>query len=309
MNGTLNAVVSELFYCAIGGIFVLTGIRAMKDAGHKTPLGTALFWFLAAFTFALGPCLPGWVTGGCVVAMAFLTACRQVAPSGGNAPTSEQTRANADRFGGKVFIPAGILAIAAVFAASFWTELGANNAIGVAALAALIVALWLFRAKPATALSDGTRLMDHVGSIGLLPQVLSALGTLFTAAGVGEVISEGVSRIVPEGSRFAAVTVYCIAMALFTVIMGNGFAAFSVITVGIGIPFLIEQGADPVVVGTLGLTAGYCGTLVTPMAANFNIMPAALLGTKSKYAIIKAQAPVAAVMLAAHVVLMYFLAF
>ena len=98
-------------------------------------------------------------------------------------------------------------------------------------------------------------------------------------------------------------------MALFTVIMGNGFAAFSVITVGIGIPFLIEQGADPVVVGTLGLTAGYCGTLVTPMAANFNIMPAALLGTKSKYAIIKAQAPVAAVMLAAHVVLMYFLAF
>lgn len=52
-----------------------------------------------------------------------------------------------------------------------------------------------------------------------------------------------------------------------------GFAAFSVITVGIGIPFLIAQGADPVVVGALGLTAGYCGTLMTPMAANFNILP------------------------------------
>ena len=98
-------------------------------------------------------------------------------------------------------------------------------------------------------------------------------------------------------------------MALFTIIMGNGFAAFSVITVGIGIPFVIAQGANPVVVGALGLTAGYCGTLMTPMAANFNIMPAALLETKSKYAIIWAQMPVATVMLIIHIILMYVLAF
>jgi uncharacterized membrane protein len=98
-------------------------------------------------------------------------------------------------------------------------------------------------------------------------------------------------------------------MALFTVIMGNGFAAFSVITVGIGLPFLILQGANPVVVGALGLTAGYCGTLITPMAANFNIMPAALLETKDKYVIIKSQLPMAGVLLVLHIVLMYVLAF
>lgn len=74
-------------------------------------------------------------------------------------------------------------------------------------------------------------------------------------------------------------------------------------------PFLIAQGANPVVVGALGLTAGYCGTLMTPMAANFNIMPAALLETKSKYAIIISQLPVALIMLAVHIVLMYVLAF
>ena len=91
--------------------------------------------------------------------------------------------------------------------------------------------------------------------------------------------------------------------------MGNGFAAFSVITVGIGIPFLITQGANPVVVGALGLTAGYCGTLCTPMAANFNIMPAALLEVRNKYAIIKSQVPVAIFMLIVHVLLMYFFAF
>lgn len=103
--------------------------------------------------------------------------------------------------------------------------------------------------------------------------------------------------------------IYCVAMALFTIIMGNGFAAFSVITVGIGIPFLIMQGANPVVVGALGLTAGYCGTLCTPMAANFNIMPAALLEVRNKYAIIKSQVPVAIFMLIVHVLLMYFFAF
>jgi uncharacterized membrane protein len=98
-------------------------------------------------------------------------------------------------------------------------------------------------------------------------------------------------------------------MALFTIIMGNGFAAFSVITVGIGIPFVIMQGANPIVVGALGLTAGYCGTLLTPMAANFNIMPAALLEVKDKYSIIKSQAPMALTMLVIHIFLMYFLAF
>ena len=45
------------------------------------------------------------------------------------------------------------------------------------------------------------------------------------------------------------------------------------------------------------------------MAANFNIMPAALLETKSKYAIIFAQLPVAVVMLVIHIILMYVLAF
>ena len=140
-------------------------------------------------------------------------------------------------------------------------------------------------------------------------QLLAALGALFTAAGVGTVIAKGVSAIIPDGSRLIAVAVYCIGMALFTIIMGNGFAAFSVITVGIGIPFLIMQGANPVVVGALGLTAGYCGTLLTPMAANFNIMPAALLETKDKYVIIKSQARVAFVMLLVHIILMYILAF
>ena len=309
MTWTLSKIVSEIFYCCIGGMFFLNGVKALKDSGLKTRVCTAAFWFLVAFTFIAGPYLPQWITGACVVVMACLTASRKVRPSASQTPTAAETRANADRFGFKAFVPALILAVTAVLAATLFKTLGANNAIGISALTALVAALCLFKAKPSAALADGTRMLDGVGPIGLLPQVLSALGALFTAAGVGDVIAEGVGMIVPQGNRLAAVAVYCVAMALFTMIMGNGFAAFSVITVGIGIPFVISQGADPVVVGTLGLTAGYCGTLMTPMAANFNIMPAALLETRSKYTIIKTQVPVAITMLVIHILLMYILAF
>ncbi|MBQ5443963.1 MAG: DUF979 family protein, partial [Erysipelotrichaceae bacterium] len=185
----------------------------------------------------------------------------------------------------------------------------ANNAIGLSGIVALCAAILLTKCDPKYAAVDGARLMDNVSTTGILPQLLSALGALFTASGVGDAISYYVSMVVPENNILIACFVYCLGMALFTMIMGNGFAAFSVIMVGVGIPFLISKGANPVVVGALGLTAAYCGTLCTPMAANFNIVPAALLETKNKYSVIKSQIPFAICMLLVHVVLLYIFAF
>lgn len=305
---TRNVAIAEFFYCIIAIIFLLVGVKALRDKNHPKRISTSAFWFILAFTFSAGPYLPSWITGVCVLAIAALTAANRVVQSKSENPEAEETRKHADTLGYKVFIPALCLAIVAVLAATF-LPFGANNAIGISAAVALIVAYLITKAPARSAVVDGTRLMDNVGPVGILPQLLAALGALFTAAGVGTVIAKGVSAIIPDGSKLIAVAVYCIGMALFTIIMGNGFAAFSVITVGIGIPFLIMQGANPVVVGALGLTAGYCGTLLTPMAANFNIMPAALLETKDKYVIIKSQARVALVMLVVHIILMYILAF
>ena len=187
----MSTIVAEIFYCIIGLLFALNGIKALKDKGLKTRIPTAVFWFIVAFAFIVGSYIPKWITGACVVAMACLTASRKVNQSASDVPTAAETRANGDRFGFKVFIPALTLALVAVLAATFFKALGANNAIGISALVALIVALCLFKAKPATALADGTRLLDSVGPTGLLPQVLSALGALFTAAGVGDVIAAG----------------------------------------------------------------------------------------------------------------------
>jgi uncharacterized membrane protein len=41
------------------------------------------------------------------------------------------------------------------------------------------------------------------------------------------------------------------------------------------------------------------------MAANFNIVPAALLELKNQYGVIKAQVPTALAMLAANIVILY----
>ena len=309
MTWTVSTIVSEIFYCIIGLFFISNGVKALKDPDCTKKHTTALFWFILAFTFIAGAHLPRWITGACVVLMAALTALRLVAPSKSDVPQAAETRKAADKTGYAVFIPPLTLAVTAVLVATFLKVLGANNAIGISGTIALLVALLLFKTKPSYAVTDGTRLVDNVSVTGILPQVLAALGSLFTAAGVGDVIAHGVSAVIPTGNLFAATAVYCVSMALFTMIMGNGFAAFSVITVGIGIPFLIAQGANPVVIGALGLTAGYCGTLMTPMAANFNIVPVALLETKSKYAVIRSQIPVALTMLVIHILLMYFLAF
>ncbi len=307
--------VAEVFYFLIGIIFALVGVKALKDPNAKKKITTVAFWFLLAFTFCFGFWLPKYITGIAIILFAVLTAIKGVVPSASNNPDPVQVRKEADKIGYKIFIPSLVLALSAVLCATLGAAVPAlnfmtsNNAIGIASVLALITVLVMTKAPFKFAVDDGTRLMDSIGSTGILPQLLSALGALFTAAGVGTVIANGVSAIIPDGNLLIACIVYCVGMALFTMIMGNGFAAFSVITVGIGIPFLIMQGANPVVVGALGLTAGYCGTLMTPMAANFNIVPAALLDTKSKYTIIKSQVPVALIMLVIHIILLYCFAF
>lgn len=137
--------------------------------------------------------------------------------------------------------------------------------------------------------------------------LLASLGAVFTAAGVGEVISEIVGNVIPKGNVNVGIIVFAIGMALFTMIMGNAFAAITVMTVGIGAPFVLQYGADPVVIGMLALTCGYCGTLCTPMAANFNIVPIAMLDMKNRFGVIKNQIIPAIILLTVQIIYMIIL--
>ena len=103
---------------------------------------------------------------------------------------------------------------------------------------------------------------------------------------------------------------YTVGMAGLTMILGNAFAAFPVMTAAIGLPLLVKGfGGDPAPVCALGMLSGFCGTLMTPMAANFNIVPATLLELDDRYGVIKAQIMTALPILAVNTALMDWLAF
>jgi uncharacterized membrane protein len=55
--------------------------------------------------------------------------------------------------------------------------------------------------------------------------------------------------------------------------------------------------------------SGYCGTLLTPMAANFNMVPVALLELPDKNAVIKVQVPTAVTLLFVNIFLLNWLMF
>ena len=172
------------------------------------------------------------------------------------------------------------------------------------------LAFALLRPPVGTPLREGRRLIDAVSWAAALPQMLAALGAVFVLSGVGKVVASLVTSTVPMTSGTAAVVAYAVGMALFTIVMGNAFAAFPVMTAGVGLPLIVHQfGGNPVTMSALGMLSGFCGTLMTPMAANFNIVPVALLELRSSYAVIKAQLPTAIPLLVANVVIMYVVAF
>jgi uncharacterized membrane protein len=183
-------------------------------------------------------------------------------------------------------------------------------ALGFGVLIALAVAMLWLRPPVLAPLQEGRRLIDAVGWAAVLPQLLAALGAIFTLAGVGHAVSDVATQFIPLDQRFEAVIAYCFGMALFTIVMGNAFAAFPVMTAAIGLPLIVHKfGGNPAIMGSIGMLSGFCGTLVTPMAANFNIVPAALLELRDRNAVIKAQIPTAIPLLIANTLLMYFLVF
>lgn len=304
----LSNTLLQIFYIMIGLYMGLTMVFTIKDKNHKTRIGTALFWGILSAVFMFGDYIPSQIVGALVIVIAVLSATKQI--NIGTLKQLDETFATLkeEKLGLKIFIPSLSIAIIAMLIASF-TDFSGTVAIGISSTLTLVLTFVITKAKPKEFLEDSNRMYQSMGSFVILPQLLASLGVLFTAAGVGDKISAIISGVIPTGNVLVGVIAYCVGMAVFTAIMGNAFAAFSVITVGVGLPFVFAQGGDPVVCSVLALTAGYCGTLLTPMAANFNILPAALLELKDKNAVIKAQAPIAIILLVTHIFLMYTLGF
>ncbi|MFC6165516.1 DUF979 domain-containing protein [Lactiplantibacillus dongliensis] len=298
----------EVFYVLIGLIMLFAGIESFRDQENPARIGTGLFWVILAVIFAGAKFLPYLVIGILILILGLLSLFKQIKPGNIKGIDEKVAEKSAQRLGGWIFMPSVVLAILSIVIAQF-TPLGGQIGIGISSVVALITAAVMTHANANTTYHDSERMVRSMGTAGILPQLLAMLGAVFTASGVGELTAKAISGVFPVGNHLLGVALYCIAMAVFTMIMGNGFAAFAVITAGIGIPFVVAQGGAPVVVAALGMTSGYCGTLMTPMAANFNSLPVALMEMKDNLGVIKQQAPVATVLLVIQIGLMYVLAF
>ncbi len=307
---TLANKVMEVIYIVMGLLCVYCGVKNLKDKKNPEPFGTFVFWAVLGVVLAFGRWLPSLVSGILVVVMCIPAILKKVKKGTVSAATKAETEAAYEKVGMKIFAPTLSIGVLAVICAITGMGIGlsALNGVALGVIVAIILLMVMNKDnKPTTFLNDSERMLSTVGPLSMLPMLLACLGTIFTKAGVGDVIADIVSHIIPEGNVNAGIVVYAIGMMLFTMIMGNAYAAITVMTVGIGYPFVLAYGANPVVIGMLALTCGFCGTLCTPMAANFNTVPVALLDMKKPMGVIKNQVPIALIMIVVQIVMMIIL--
>lgn len=312
----------EWLYVLAGLMFAAFALLSALDRTNGKRFGNAGFWGLMALSLLAGSYLGDLANGVLVLGLAGLAGFGFVGR--GNPPTTSEAEREAfsAKLGNKLFLPALIIPLTALVGTLLYnyTPFGQSGLfqpkretyilLGLGVLLAIVVIhAWL--KPPAIApLQEGRRLIDAIGWAAVLPQMLAALGVVFAAAGVGTIIGDTTKALIPEGSVFLTVMVFAVGMALFTMIMGNAFAAFPVMAAAIGVPLLIHgYGGNPAAIGAIGMLAGFCGTLMTPMAANFNLVPAALLELKDRNGVIKAQVATALPLLLVNICLLYFLAF
>jgi uncharacterized membrane protein len=309
-------------YILAGAIFASFALSSARDRTNPKRWGNAAFWIVLTASFWFGDFL-GDIGNGVLVLVLVAIAGTHLLGRGSKGSTTVEEREDCSRrLGNRLFLPALIIPFTA-FAGTLafnYTPLKASGLIdpksvtlvllGVGVILALAVCYAWLRPPALAPIDEGGRLADSIGWALVLPQMLASLGAVFAAAGVGTTIGAIAGAIIPEGSVLLAVLLFALGMVAFTMIMGNAFAAFPVMAAAIGVPILIQQdGGSPAVIGAVGMLAGFCGTLMTPMAANFNIVPAALLELKDQYGVIRAQIPTAIPLLIANILILYFAGF
>jgi uncharacterized membrane protein len=308
----------EFVNVLMGLMMAGVAIVNLRDRTSAKRYNNAAFWGLYAVTFLAGSYLSDFMNGLVVIAMVLVMAIGKLGGPPPEASTRVQREASAAKWGNRLFIPALTIPAVTLLGTLTLKRFSINGtplvdakqvtliSLGLSTVVALIAGMLMLRPPLRGPMVEARRLMDAVSWAAVLPQMLAALGAMFALAGVGPVVASIIERWIPLHTALAVVATYTIGMALFTIIMGNAFAAFPVMTAGIGLPLIVHQfGGNVVIMAAVGMVSGFCGTLMTPMAANFNIVPVALLELPSENAVIKVQIPTGILLLAANTAIMY----
>jgi uncharacterized membrane protein len=317
----MTFTINYLFYL-VGIVLLVVGGMILMDKSHPRRVSAGGFWLVYALIFLIGDWIPVPIVGILVVAMALIAGFGGVTGAKPKMLSEETRRQSAKRLGNRLFVPALTIPIVTVV-----ITLGASHIVfggtplieqknvtligfGIGCVIALAISCVMTRDTVGQSMRETRRLIDALSWAAVLPQMLGMLGLVFSDAGVGKAVAHVTTSYVNMDYRLVAVAVYVLGMALFTMVMGNGFAAFPVMTGGVGVPILVGIfHGNPATMAAIGMFSGYCGTLMTPMAANFNIVPAALLELPDKNAVIKTQVPTALSLLIVNIFLLNWLMF
>ena len=312
----------EFLYRLMGILTAAAALINLRDRTNRNRVPNASFWGLWSLSFLFGSYLPDLANGVLILGMVAVATLRGVRAGTDDSTTSAERIASARRWGNRLFLPALAVPVLTLLANATIGHLTIDGtplvqpkqvtlvALGVATLASLAIGMLMLRPPARAPFTEARRLLDAVGWAAMLPQLLAALGAVFAAAGVGAAVSTLAAAAIPTDAPLLSVAAYTIGMALLTMLMGNAFAAFPVMTLGIALPLLVTgMHGDPTIIAAIGMLSGFCGTLMTPMAANFNIVPVALLDLPDRYAVIRVQVPTALLLLIVNTALLYFLAF
>jgi uncharacterized membrane protein len=307
----------EHVYGLGGLIFAPIAVLSARDRTNKKRLGNAAFWGLLAASFLFGSHLSDSENGLLALTLVSIGGFDLLGRGAPATTTAEERRSSADRLGNWLFAPALIIPVTALLGTVFLKDVHVGRAplldatqvtiisLASGVLLSLIVTMVWLKPPLLAPLEEGRSLVDTVGWAALLPQMLASLGAVFALSGVGSAVGRLATTWLPLGTPLAAVVVYCVGMALFTAVMGNAFAAFPVMTAAVGLPLIVRRfGGDVAIMASIGMLSGFCGTLTTPMAANFNIVPAVLLELPDRNAVIRVQVPTAIALLFANIILM-----
>jgi uncharacterized membrane protein len=312
----------EHIYWLSGLMMAGVAIVNWRDRSNPRRFNNTAFWGVYAITFLAGSYLPDLVNGFLVIVMVLVASIRGLGQGRHAGDTQAERAESARRWGNRLFVPALAIPLITVLGTVIFKRITIRDiplvdlkqvtviSLAIATLIALTIGMIMLKPPVLAPIREARRLLDAVGWAAVLPQMLAALGALFAIAGVGNVVSGIAQRWIPLDRPFMVVATYGVGMAAFTMIMGNAFAAFPVMTAGIGLPLIVQKfGGDPTIMAAIGMLSGFCGTLMTPMAANFNIVPTALLELPDENAVIKVQIPTALLLLGANILLMNFLVF
>lgn len=312
----MTLTINYLFYL-VGIVLVIVAGMILTDKSHPRRLSAGGFWLIYALIFLIGDWLPVTVVGVLVVAMALIAGFGGVTGAKPKMLSEETRLQSAVRLGNKLFVPALTIPVVTVvlMLGAKYLVIGGTPLIemknvtligfGIGCVIALAIACVMTRDIVGQSMRETRRLIDALSWAAVLLQMLGMLGLVFSDAGVGKAVAHVTTAYVNMDYRLVAVTVYVVGIALFTMVMGNGFAAFPVMTGGVGVPILVGIfHGNPATMAAIGMFSGYCGTLMTPMAANFNIVPAALLELPDKNAVIRVQVPTALTLLVANIFLL-----